>query len=115
MLNELFKEAGYFGFFLTLFTYYIGYIINKKFKSPIFNPLLISTIIINTTTILPIKSKTARLSSILRIRMLFSQRIRVSATILQAFLLQCADMKVFLARLLRVMSTLLTMHGIRSM
>ena len=42
MLNELFKEAGYFGFFLTLFTYYIGYIINKKFKSPIFNPLLIS-------------------------------------------------------------------------
>ena len=46
MLNELFKEASYFGFFLTLFTYYIGYIINKKFKSPIFNPLLISTIII---------------------------------------------------------------------
>ena len=46
MLNEIFKDAAYFGFFLTLFTYYIGYIINKKFKSPIFNPLLISTIII---------------------------------------------------------------------
>ena len=45
-MNELFTESTYFGFFLSLFAYYIGVLINKKFKSPIFNPLLISAILI---------------------------------------------------------------------
>ena len=45
-MNEIFTESVYFGFFLSLFAYYIGVVINKKFKSPIFNPLLISAILI---------------------------------------------------------------------
>jgi len=45
-MNEIFKESAYFGFCLSLFAYYIGILINKKFKSPIFNPMLICTIII---------------------------------------------------------------------
>ena len=45
-MNDLFTQSTYFGFFLSLFAYYIGVVINKKFKSPIFNPLLISAILI---------------------------------------------------------------------
>lgn len=39
-------DTVYFGVFLTLVSYYIGMMIKKKFKSPIFNPLLISTVIV---------------------------------------------------------------------
>ena len=40
-MNEIFAQSAYFGFFLSLFAYYIGVVVNKKFKSPIFNQLLI--------------------------------------------------------------------------
>jgi len=39
-------DTVYFGVFLTLLSYYIGNIIKKKFKSAIFNPLLVSVILI---------------------------------------------------------------------
>lgn len=45
-MNNLLQEAVYFGVFLTLFSYQIGLAVKKKFKSGLFNPLLISIILV---------------------------------------------------------------------
>ena len=45
-LNDFFSESLYFGMILSLFSFWIGSIIQKKWKSPILNPLLVSIIII---------------------------------------------------------------------
>lgn len=44
MAKEIFIESAYFGVFLSLLGYGLGVFIQKKLKSPIFNPLLISII-----------------------------------------------------------------------
>ncbi len=41
-MNELLSESLYFGFSLSLVTYWIGTLVQKKWKHPICNPLLIS-------------------------------------------------------------------------
>lgn len=47
-LNEFFAESLYFGMILSLFSFYIGFHIQKKLKTPICNPLLIAIILIIT-------------------------------------------------------------------
>ncbi len=45
MINELFKNSMYAGVVLSLMAYLAGTVLKKRFKSGIFNPLLISIII----------------------------------------------------------------------
>ncbi|MCI1930180.1 MAG: LrgB family protein [Clostridia bacterium] len=45
-MSSVIANTTYFGVFLTIISYYIGILIKEKFKSPIFNPLLISVLII---------------------------------------------------------------------
>ncbi len=45
-MNELFQESVYFGFFITLFGYWIGSEVSRRVKYTLFNPLLISIILI---------------------------------------------------------------------
>ncbi|MCH1983917.1 LrgB family protein [Ruminococcus sp. OA3] len=45
-MSSVFTDSVYFGFFLSLITYFAGVKIKQKFKFSIFNPLLISIIII---------------------------------------------------------------------
>lgn len=45
MIRELFEESLFAGVTLSLFAYFLGVILKRKFKSGIFNPLLISIII----------------------------------------------------------------------
>ena len=45
-LNDFFYESLYFGMVLSLFSFWIGVKIQKRWKFPLFNPLLISTVII---------------------------------------------------------------------
>ena len=52
MLKEIYSamlaalSSPLFGITLTIFTYYIGKLINRKLKNPIFNPMIISVILI---------------------------------------------------------------------
>ena len=41
-MNEFLAETAYFGLFLSIATYWIGWKISKKVRSPLANPLLIS-------------------------------------------------------------------------
>ena len=45
-MTELIQNCTTFGLFLTLGAYLLGLAINKRFKSPLTNPLLLSLIII---------------------------------------------------------------------
>ena len=45
-LNDFFSNSLFFGMALSLFTFWIGSIIQKKWHSPILNPLLVSMVII---------------------------------------------------------------------
>lgn len=45
MIKAFFESSAYAGIFLTLGTYFIGMQIKKKFKSAVFNPLLIGMIL----------------------------------------------------------------------
>lgn len=45
-MNNILSNSIFFGMILSLFTYWIGFICNKKTKLTIVNPLLISTILI---------------------------------------------------------------------
>lgn len=45
-MNEMIVNSTYFGFVITVIIYYISVIIKNKTKISLFNPLLISTIII---------------------------------------------------------------------
>ena len=45
-MNEILAGSVYFGVVLSLAAYYVGEVLNKKFKSPLLNPLLIAVIII---------------------------------------------------------------------
>ncbi len=51
-LNEILANSLYFGIILSLFSYFIGFQIKKKWDYPIFNPLLLSMIIIIITLLL---------------------------------------------------------------
>ncbi len=51
MAKEIFIESAYFGVFLSLLGYGLGVFIQKKLKSPIFNPLLISIIFCITSLV----------------------------------------------------------------
>ena len=51
-LNDLFTNSLYFGMILSLFSFFIGYHIKKKWNYPIFNPLLLSIIIIIITLLI---------------------------------------------------------------
>ena len=51
-LNDLFANSLYFGMILSLFSFFIGYQIKKKWNYPLFNPLLLSIIIIIITLLL---------------------------------------------------------------
>lgn len=45
-MNELLKDSVYFGFVITLVTYWIGSEITRRVKFPLCNPLIIATILI---------------------------------------------------------------------
>ena len=45
-MTELIQNCTTFGLFLTLGAYLLGLAVNKRFKSPLTNPLLLSLIII---------------------------------------------------------------------
>lgn len=45
-MNELFRESVFFGIFLTIASYQLGRMIQRKWKLSILNPLLIATVII---------------------------------------------------------------------
>lgn len=45
-MNEMLYQCTFFGIALSLFTYWIGYRINQKFKLTLLNPLLISMVLI---------------------------------------------------------------------
>ena len=45
-MNEVFSGSLYFGFFLSLFAYYLGIKIRKVFRLGIFNPLLVAIVLI---------------------------------------------------------------------
>ena len=51
MAKEIFIESAYFGVFLSLLGYGLGVFSQKKLKSPIFNPLLISIIFCITSLV----------------------------------------------------------------
>ena len=42
-MKELFENSGYFGIILTLFGYWIGVEVNKKYKYTFLNPILIAS------------------------------------------------------------------------
>ncbi len=44
-MNEMFAESLYFGMVLSLGTYAVGFWMQKKWKKPLFNPLLISVVL----------------------------------------------------------------------
>ena len=44
-MNEIFKNSVFFGVFISLFSYGIGTYLKKKFKSPLFNPLLVAIVL----------------------------------------------------------------------
>lgn len=46
MLNEVLKDSVFFGVAVSIFAYYIGEKFREKWKLPIFNPLLIATILV---------------------------------------------------------------------
>ncbi|MBQ8592643.1 MAG: LrgB family protein [Lachnospiraceae bacterium] len=45
-MNEILQDSLYFGVAISLFTYWIGWKIQQKWKKPILNPLLISMILV---------------------------------------------------------------------
>ncbi len=45
-MNEFIAESAYFGVSISLFAFFIGTLIKKRFKSAVFNPLLITIIIV---------------------------------------------------------------------
>ncbi len=45
-MKELFENSGYFGIILTLFAYWFGVKVNKKFKYTVLNPILIASALI---------------------------------------------------------------------
>ena len=45
-MNEILQDSLYFGVSISLFTYWIGWKIQQKWKKPILNPLLISMILV---------------------------------------------------------------------
>lgn len=45
-MNDFFAQSAYFGIFISLFAFFIGYSINKKTKLMILNPLLIAMLLI---------------------------------------------------------------------
>lgn len=45
-MKQAIFESIFFGIFLTLFTYQIGYMMQRKWKKPFLNPILIATILI---------------------------------------------------------------------
>lgn len=45
-MNDVFTGSLYFGFFLSLFSYYLGMKIRKTFRLGIFNPLLVAIVLI---------------------------------------------------------------------
>lgn len=45
-MNELLQDSAYFGFFLSLFAYWVGVKIKNKWKLAILNPLLIALILV---------------------------------------------------------------------
>ena len=49
-MNELFKDSIFFGVFISILSYIIGTLLKKRFKSAIFNPLLIAIVL--TTLVL---------------------------------------------------------------
>ncbi|MDO4485417.1 MAG: LrgB family protein [Bacillota bacterium] len=51
-MPEFFETSVFFGVFISLISYGIGTILNKKLKLPIFNPLLIAVIIIIAVLVL---------------------------------------------------------------
>ena len=45
-MNEMLAESAYFGVFLSLLAYCIGMAANRKFRTPVLNPMLIAVVII---------------------------------------------------------------------
>ena len=45
-MNEILKDSAYFGFFLTLFAYWVGVKIKNRWKMALLNPLLIALILV---------------------------------------------------------------------
>lgn len=45
-LNEILQQSTYFGAFISIFFYWIGYYLQKKLKKPFLNPLLIALVLI---------------------------------------------------------------------
>ena len=43
-MNEILRELAYFGMVLSVFYFWIGTWIRRRFPSPLVNPLLIATI-----------------------------------------------------------------------
>lgn len=51
-MNSFFRESVFFGVFISLISYGIGTLLKKKFKSEVFNPLLISIILTMATLLI---------------------------------------------------------------
>ena len=51
-MNEFIAESAYFGVSISLFAFFIGTLIKKRFKSAVFNPLLITIIIVISVLLL---------------------------------------------------------------
>jgi len=45
-MNEIISSSAFFGVFISLFAYYIGTLLKKKFRLTIFNPLLVAIVLI---------------------------------------------------------------------
>ena len=45
-MSEILKDSAYFGFFLTLFAYWVGVKIKNRWKMALLNPLLIALILV---------------------------------------------------------------------
>ena len=58
-MSSFLAASNYFGFFLSIAAYFIGYLINKKIKHPLANPMLIAVaLIIVTLSLLKIDYET---------------------------------------------------------
>ena len=44
-MSEILSSSLFFGVTVSLLTYWIGMLLKKKFRSPLFNPLLISVVL----------------------------------------------------------------------
>lgn len=45
-MNELFQSSLFFGVFISVFAYWIGMLIRKKFNHPLLNPMLIAVVLV---------------------------------------------------------------------